>query len=135
MTALRAKQTIPRIVLDGAPPPVAGAPIRLEIDLSAEVVERIARAVAEHIRSGSGDGVVIASTNNAVKDRLGSLPEDGFLRLKEVLALVPVSRSTWYEGIRQGRYPRSTKRFGPRIAAWDVQDIRKLLEPDSEGSR
>lgn len=57
-----------------------------------------------------------------------ALPSAGFVRLPAVLALIPVSRSSWYAGIQSGRFPKPSKKFGPRIAAWDVQDIRALLE-------
>ena len=52
---------------------------------------------------------------------------DGFLRLPEVLALIPVSRSGWWAGIRSGRYPRGVK-LGPRTTAWRTSDIRALAE-------
>lgn len=51
----------------------------------------------------------------------------GFLRLPEVLKLVPVSRSTWWNGVRSGRYPKATKAFGARITAWRREDIDALL--------
>lgn len=38
-----------------------------------------------------------------------SLPETGFLRLPSVFKLIPVSRSTWWDGIREGRYPNLVK--------------------------
>jgi predicted DNA-binding transcriptional regulator AlpA len=65
------------------------------------------------------------------QDLQRSLPQEGYLRLKEVLALIPVSKSTWWEGVRKGRFPKPTKKFGPRIAAWDVRDIRALLEDNA----
>ncbi len=52
---------------------------------------------------------------------------DGFLRLPQVLALIPVSRSGWWAGIRSGRYPRGVK-LGPRTTAWRASDIRALAE-------
>ncbi len=55
------------------------------------------------------------------------LPEAGFIRLPTVLALIPGSKTTWWEGIRKGIYPAPVK-LGPRIAAWRVQDIRNLME-------
>ena len=55
------------------------------------------------------------------------LPETGFVRLPTVLALIPVSKTTWWEGIRKGIYPRPIKQ-GPRIAAWRVEEIRHLIE-------
>ena len=62
------------------------------------------------------------------QDRPRTLPEFGFIRLKEILEIIPISKSTWYKGIAEGRYPKQTKRFGPRIAAWDIRDIRALLD-------
>jgi predicted DNA-binding transcriptional regulator AlpA len=55
------------------------------------------------------------------------LPGTGFLRLPQVLKLVPVSRSTWWAGVRDGRYPASVK-LGARITAWRAEDIRGLIE-------
>lgn len=55
------------------------------------------------------------------------LPETGYVRLPAVLRVFPVSRSTWWEGVRQKRFPQPVK-LGPRITAWRVEDIRALLE-------
>jgi prophage regulatory protein len=55
------------------------------------------------------------------------LPQTGFLRLPTVLALYPVSRSTWYAGIKAGRFPKPVK-LGPQTSAWRVEDVRALLE-------
>ena len=40
---------------------------------------------------------------------------------------IPVSRSTWWQGVKTGRYPKPVK-LGPRITAWRVEDIRVLIE-------
>lgn len=58
------------------------------------------------------------------------LPETGFLRLPEVLRYYPVSKSTWWAGIRNGRYPRPIK-LGERATAWRIEDIRALIESAS----
>lgn len=55
------------------------------------------------------------------------LPSEGFVRLRQVLAVVPVSRSSWWDGIRKGKYPAPIK-LGPRTTAWRVEDIRALIE-------
>jgi len=65
------------------------------------------------------------------------LPETGFLRLSQIIgnpkanppipALIPISRSTWWAGVSSGRFPRSIK-LGPRITAWRIEDIRKLIQ-------
>jgi prophage regulatory protein len=53
--------------------------------------------------------------------------ELGFLRLPQVLKLIPVSRSTWWAGVASGRFPKSRK-IGPRTTVWRVKDIHTLLE-------
>lgn len=58
---------------------------------------------------------------------LNDLNPNGFLRLKDVLRLFPVSKSTWWLGIQQGRYPKPVK-LSTRITAWHVSDIQNLLE-------
>lgn len=58
------------------------------------------------------------------------LPDTGFVRLTSILAPrgpIPVSKSTWWAGVKDGRYPKPVK-LGPRITAWRVQDIRALIE-------
>lgn len=65
-----------------------------------------------------------------------TLPETGFLRLRHIIGnpkvdppvppIIPVSKSTWWEGVKAGRFPTPVK-LGPRITAWRVEDIRDLL--------
>jgi prophage regulatory protein len=65
------------------------------------------------------------------------IPEIGYLRLRQIIgdkkadppipAVFPVSRSTWWEGVRSGRFPKPVK-LGPKISAWRVEDIRELIE-------
>ena len=54
------------------------------------------------------------------------LPETGFVRLPEVLRVFPVSKSTWWAGIKDGRFPQPVK-LGPRTTAWRVEDIKQLI--------
>lgn len=56
------------------------------------------------------------------------LPETGFVRLPQILSVIPVSRSTWWAGVKSGRFPKPVKTLGPRITAWRVEDIRALIE-------
>ncbi len=55
------------------------------------------------------------------------VPSTGFLRMPQILKLIPVSRSTWWAGVRIGRYPAPVK-LGPRITAWRAEDIRDLIQ-------
>jgi prophage regulatory protein len=64
------------------------------------------------------------------------LPETGYLRLPQIIgnpnaeppipAIIPVGKSTWWEGVKSGRFPKPVK-LGPRITAWRVEDIRSLI--------
>ena len=68
------------------------------------------------------------------------LPPTGFLRAKQIIgnpkqgtpALLPVSRSSWWRGVRSGRYPQGFL-LSPHIRAWKVEDIRALLANISGG--
>lgn len=58
------------------------------------------------------------------------LPTTGFVRLRSIIAPfgpIPVSKSTWWAGVKAGRFPQPVK-LGPRITAWRVEDIRALIE-------
>ena len=56
---------------------------------------------------------------------------DRLLRAKEVLAIIPISRSSWYKGVKEGRYPQPIK-LGPRTTCWRESDINKLIENGTE---
>ncbi len=65
------------------------------------------------------------------------LPETGYLRLKQIIgdpkakppipAVIPVGKSTWWEGVRSGRYPQPVRTLGRRITAWRVEDVRAMI--------
>jgi prophage regulatory protein len=61
-----------------------------------------------------------------------TLPDTGFVRLPQVLAVIPVSKSSWWEGVKAGKYPQPIK-LGPNTTAWKVSDIRALIEQIGEG--
>jgi prophage regulatory protein len=55
------------------------------------------------------------------------LPETGFVRLPQVLALIPVSRSAWWAGIKDGKFPQGIK-LGSKTTVWRAEAIRALIE-------
>ncbi|UWR24997.1 AlpA family phage regulatory protein [Sulfitobacter sp. S223] len=60
-------------------------------------------------------------------------PKDGFVRLSQILAPagpIPVSKSTWWQGVKEGRFPQPQK-LGPRTTVWKAEDIRSLFEAHS----
>lgn len=55
------------------------------------------------------------------------IPETGFLRLPQILAIIPISKSSWWEGCRSGRFPKPVK-LGPRTTVWRVEDITEFVQ-------
>lgn len=65
------------------------------------------------------------------------LPETGFLRVNQIVgnpkatppipAIIPISKSTWWAGVKDGRFPEPVK-LSPRVTVWRVEDIRALIE-------
>jgi len=62
------------------------------------------------------------------------LPAEGFVRLPQVLSVIPVSRSTWWQGVKSKRFPQPVK-LGPRTTAWRCSDIRNLVDQFSGGAK
>lgn len=68
----------------------------------------------------------------------------GFMRLWEIIGdstatppiepKIPVSKSTWWAGVRAGKFPAPVK-LGPRCTAWRRQDIRLLIAQLSGSSK
>ena len=71
------------------------------------------------------------------------LPETGFIRLAqivgqkadpskykrkraEITGLLPISRTTFLNGVKSGKYPKPIK-LGERTTAWKIEDIRTLI--------
>nr|WP_198982249.1 AlpA family phage regulatory protein [Herbaspirillum sp. ASV7] len=50
-----------------------------------------------------------------------------YLRLPEVLQRFPVSRSTWWAGVKSGLYPAGIK-ISQRVTAWREEDISALIQ-------
>ena len=51
----------------------------------------------------------------------------GFVRLPWILERFPVSRSAWWAGVKNGKYPPSLK-LGARTTCWKKSDVLALIE-------
>jgi len=60
-----------------------------------------------------------------------TIPETGFVRLGQILTVIPVGKSSWWAGVKSGRYPKSVK-LSPRCTAWKAEDIHNLIKQLSE---
>lgn len=68
---------------------------------------------------------------------MNTLPQTGFLKIRTIIgdrnanppipAIIPVSRSTFWSGVKSGRFPAPVK-LGERCTAWRVEDIRAYIE-------
>jgi predicted DNA-binding transcriptional regulator AlpA len=59
------------------------------------------------------------------------IPEIGFMRLPQVLEVIPLGKTSWWEGVKSGRFPQPVK-LSPRCTAWKAEDIRELVKVLSE---
>lgn len=55
------------------------------------------------------------------------LPKEGFVRLPQILAVIPISKSQFWLGVKNGRFPRPIK-LGVKTTVWRVEDIRELID-------
>jgi len=49
------------------------------------------------------------------------------LRLKDVLAIYPISRTSFYDGIKLGLYPQPL-RLGKKTVAWRAHEIEAAID-------
>ena len=65
-----------------------------------------------------------------------SMPENGFLRLNQILGnpksnppippIIPISRSSWWVGVKKKIYPQPVK-LSDKVTVWHVEDILELI--------
>jgi len=66
-----------------------------------------------------------------------NIPQTGFARLRQILGdpkadppippVIPISKSAWWQGIKDGRYPKPLK-LSARTTVWRWQDIIDLIK-------
>ncbi len=61
-----------------------------------------------------------------------TLPEAGFLRQPQVLAFVPISKSTLWRRIQARTFPAPVK-LSARITVWRAEDIRRWIAQQAIG--
>ena len=60
---------------------------------------------------------------------------NSFLRLSQILGdsrrnlspIIPISKSSWWAGVKSGKYPQPVK-LGPRTTAWRASDIQAVID-------
>ncbi len=57
---------------------------------------------------------------------MSNLEKESLLRLPQVLKIIPISKSAWWQGCKDGRYPKPIK-LGPRTTVWKASDISAFM--------
>lgn len=57
---------------------------------------------------------------------ISSFPETGFVRLNQILTVFPGGKSSWWQGVKDGRYPQPRK-IGPNITVWIAEELREIF--------
>ena len=60
-----------------------------------------------------------------------TLPETGFMRIKQILQFIPIGQTTWRNGVRNKIFPQPVKIANVHL--WKVEDIKNLIESYSAG--
>lgn len=64
---------------------------------------------------------------------LNNLPQTGFVRLPQILAVIPIGKSTWWAGVKSGKYPQPIK-LGANTTTWKAEDIHALIKQLAESA-
>ena len=57
---------------------------------------------------------------------MSNLENESLLHLPQVLKIIPISKSAWWQGCKDGRYPKPIK-LGPRTTVWKASDISAFM--------
>lgn len=61
---------------------------------------------------------------------LAALPDDSLIPQRDVLVIINISRTSWWRGVKDGRYPQPVK-LGPRMNRWRIGSIRDLVRGEA----
>lgn len=56
-----------------------------------------------------------------------TIPETGFVRLAQILMVIPLGKSSWWKGVKSGRFPKPVK-LSERCTAWRAEEIHALIK-------
>ncbi len=56
---------------------------------------------------------------------ISKLPDDAIIRIDDVLRIFPVCKATWWNGVRENKYPQPIH-LGLRARGWRLGDVLEL---------
>ncbi len=112
---------------------------RLQIDasqLTSEITQEVLKTITPLVspNKAARDKRNSIAANTDQQAALNNLPQFGLLRLWQILGdrrkgispIIPVSKSSWWAGVKAGKYPKPVK-LSARCTCWRVEDIRALI--------
>ena len=61
-----------------------------------------------------------------------TFPKVGYVRLPQILSVIPISKSSWWAGIKSGKYPKQIK-LGEKTSVWKAEEIWALFALSENG--
>lgn len=61
-----------------------------------------------------------------------NLPATGYVRIKQLVRFIPVSRTTIWRKVKAGAFPRPVK-LSQQVTGWRVEDVRAWMERAAQG--
>ena len=55
-----------------------------------------------------------------------SIMGERYIREREIIQILPISRATWWAGVKSGKFPAGIK-LSPRVTVWRASDIEALM--------
>ena len=106
--------------------------------LTSEITQEVLKAIKPFLSGKETDGDderKNLATKTQQQVATYPLPQYGLVRLWQILGdrrkgippIIPVSKSSWWAGVKSGKYPKPVK-LSARCTCWRVEDIRELLE-------
>jgi predicted DNA-binding transcriptional regulator AlpA len=62
------------------------------------------------------------------------IPETGFVRLSQIMEVIPLGKTSWWAGVKSGRFPKPIK-LSERCTAWKAEDIHGLIKELGENDK
>lgn len=103
--------------------------------LSSEITQEVLKAITPLLSLQEEDSKIKSiPTETEQRAAVSALPQFGLLRLWQILGdrkkgvppVIPVSKSTWWAGVKSGKYPQPVK-LSDRCTCWRVEDIQALI--------
>ena len=55
-----------------------------------------------------------------------SIMGERYIREREIIQILPISRATWWAGVKSRKFPAGIK-LSPRVTVWRASDIEALM--------